>query len=121
MNNDLFKGRGAWIIPKNSYSSTDQVTEFIEGIDELALSSKPTTTYIPTLVKQAISKKYSPDLPLYYSVNPYQGYKHGCQKAIISQIFHMAEKKHLAGRVTPEYDFSDFRSRGQFNLFDKDG
>lgn len=78
MNNDLFKGRGARISPRNSYSSTDQVTEFIEGIDEPVLSSKPTTTYIPTLVKQAISKKYSPDLPLKYSVNPYQGCEHGC-------------------------------------------
>jgi len=78
MNNDLFKGRGAWISPKNSYSSTDQVTAFIEGIDEPALSSKPTTTYIPTQVKQAISKNDSPDLTLNYSVNSYQGCEYGC-------------------------------------------
>ncbi|WP_158860601.1 PA0069 family radical SAM protein [Lunatibacter salilacus] len=78
MGDDLLKGRGARIRPKNSFSSTDQVTEFIEGIDEPLLTSKPTTVFIPTQVRQAISKNDSPDLPLDYSVNPYQGCEHGC-------------------------------------------
>ena len=78
MDDELLKGRGARIRPKNIFSTTDQVIEFIEGIDEPALTSKPHTTYIPTQVKQAISKNDSPDLPLNYSVNPYQGCEHGC-------------------------------------------
>jgi DNA repair photolyase len=78
MDNDLLKGRGARIRPKNSFLSRDLVTDFIEGIDEPPLTSRPVTTYIPTQVKQAISKNDSPDLPLDYSVNPYQGCEHGC-------------------------------------------
>ena len=78
MDHDLLKGRGARISPKNSFSSTDHLVEFIEGVDEPVLDSRPATKYTPTQVKQAISKNDSPDLPLNYSVNPYQGCEHGC-------------------------------------------
>jgi DNA repair photolyase len=78
MDDKLLKGRGARIRPKNRFSTTEQVVEFIEGLDEPALTSKPATSYIPMQVKQAISKNDSPDLPLNYSVNPYQGCEHGC-------------------------------------------
>lgn len=78
MDDNFLKGRGARIRPKNSFSSTEQVTDFVEGIDEPVLSSRPTTNYIPTTVRNAISKNDSPDLPLDYSVNPYQGCEHGC-------------------------------------------
>jgi DNA repair photolyase len=78
MDDKLLKGRGARIRPKNRFLATEQVVEFIEGVDEPALTSKPATSYIPIQVKQAISKNDSPDLPLNYSVNPYQGCEHGC-------------------------------------------
>jgi len=78
MDNEFVKGRGATISPKNVFSATEQAIAFIEGVDEPSLVSRPDTTYLPIEVKQAISKNDSPDLPLNYSVNPYQGCEHGC-------------------------------------------
>jgi DNA repair photolyase len=78
MKNELFKGRGASIQPKNPYSKTDTVQEYLEGIDEPAITEKPATEYLFIHAKSALSKNDSPDLRLSYSVNPYSGCEHGC-------------------------------------------
>lgn len=66
------------ISPKNRFSETGISTDHVEGLDEPLISGRPVTQFIPMQVKQALSKNDSPDLPLNYSVNPYQGCEHGC-------------------------------------------
>jgi len=39
----------------------------------------------------------------------------------VRQVFPVVEKKYLSGRVMPAYDYSNLRSKGQLNLFGKDG
>jgi DNA repair photolyase len=78
MKDDYLKGRGSKIQPKNIYLKTEEVFEHVEGIDEPKWTHRPITKFIPTSAKNALSKNDSPDLPLSYSVNPYQGCEHGC-------------------------------------------
>lgn len=75
---DVFKGRGARISPKNPYLKREEVVLHHEGIDEEKYSDKPVTKYFKETLVNALSKNDSPDLPLDYSVNPYQGCEHGC-------------------------------------------
>ncbi len=75
---DVFKGRGARVQPNNRYLNLKIVQDHDEGIDEPIFLEKPPTTYISTESKKALSKNDSPDLPLSFSVNPYQGCEHGC-------------------------------------------
>ncbi len=78
MKEDYLKGRGAKIRPKNEFLKTEEVYEHVEGLDEPQWTQKPITKYLATSAKNALSKNDSPDLPLSYSVNPYQGCEHGC-------------------------------------------
>ncbi|WP_114751405.1 PA0069 family radical SAM protein [Pleomorphovibrio marinus] len=78
MKQDNLKGRGARIQPKNVFSKTEEVQEHLEGLDRPKWTDKPHTKFIHTATKNALSKNDSPDLPLNYSVNPYQGCEHGC-------------------------------------------
>ncbi|WP_215225684.1 PA0069 family radical SAM protein [Echinicola shivajiensis] len=78
MSKEVFKGRGANITPDNPYLKRKLVIEHIEGVDEEQYLEKPQTKYYKEHTKGALSKNDSPDLPLNYSVNPYQGCEHGC-------------------------------------------
>lgn len=78
MEDDVFKGRGARISPKNPFIKREEVAAFPEGIDEEKFSERPVTRYYKENLVNALSKNDSPDLPLNYSVNPYQGCEHGC-------------------------------------------
>ncbi|WP_460538165.1 PA0069 family radical SAM protein [Echinicola sediminis] len=78
MSKDVFKGRGASISPANPYLKRREVTDHLEGIDEEKYLDRPTTKYYKEHTVGALSKNDSPDLPLNYSVNPYQGCEHGC-------------------------------------------
>lgn len=78
MSKDVFKGRGTNISPDNPYLKRKLVIEHIEGVDEEQYLDKPQTKYYQEHTKGALSKNDSPDLPLNYSVNPYQGCEHGC-------------------------------------------
>ncbi|AWW32972.1 radical SAM protein [Echinicola strongylocentroti] len=78
MNNEVFKGRGSKIAPHNPYLKRREVTEHIEGLDEEKHIEKPVTKFYQEHSKKALSINDSPDLPLNYSVNPYQGCEHGC-------------------------------------------
>lgn len=75
---DVFKGRGSRISPKNPYIKREEVIQHAEGIDEEKYLDKPLTKYFTENPVNALSKNDSPDLPLNYSVNPYQGCEHGC-------------------------------------------
>src|SRR5690554_6238269 len=78
MDKDVFKGRGSRIIPKNPYLKREEVVLHEEGIDEEKYLDKPVTKFFTENSVIALSKNDSPDLPLTYSVNPYQGCEHGC-------------------------------------------
>ena len=74
-NDDYIKGRGAQINPASKFEKYeyDQNPRFSLEEDE-ALK----TTYLKVYPKTLINKVTSPDIPLEYSMNPYQGCEHGC-------------------------------------------
>jgi DNA repair photolyase len=74
------KGRGATYNPKNRFltddvEKDDDYLEFARFEDE---DLKVKTEYIEVFPKTIINKVPSPDVPMDYSVNPYQGCEHGC-------------------------------------------
>ncbi len=74
---EFVKGRGAQIQTKNQFLKQEYVTEHDEGLDELwAIDAK--TMYLMENPKKMVNKVESPDLPMMYSMNPYQGCEHGC-------------------------------------------
>jgi len=82
MNNDrnkdqMLKGRGSRINSKNKFLKQELVTAHIEGLDEELQINHP-TEYITEYPKKIVNKITSPDLPMDYSMNPYQGCEHGC-------------------------------------------
>ncbi|MEL6673476.1 MAG: PA0069 family radical SAM protein [Bacteroidota bacterium] len=74
---EYLKGRGAQINPPNPYLKGDYDTQAEDGLDE-ALVPDPKTEFIPEHPKKIINKVTSPDVPMDYSINPYQGCEHGC-------------------------------------------
>ena len=75
--NDLLKGRGSQINTKNKFLKQELVTQHIEGLDE-ELELNHATEYLLEHPKKIINKVVSPDIPLEFSMNPYQGCEHGC-------------------------------------------
>ena len=78
---ELKKGRGAQQNPANRFLEhhheiLDEFLEFCSNSGELP--SNPRTKYIPVFPKTVINKVTSPDVPMNYSMNPYQGCEHGC-------------------------------------------
>ena len=63
------KGRGAQFNPSNRFNTFHQD-------EQLVLESK--TRFIPTKAKTIVNKVESPDIPMPFSMNPYQGCEHGC-------------------------------------------
>jgi len=76
-NPDYLKGRGAQINPSSPWLKNEVVTEFEEGLDE-PLIQNDTTQLLPEYPKKIVNKVTSPDIPLPFSMNPYQGCEHGC-------------------------------------------
>lgn len=74
---EILKGRGAQFNPANPYLANEYVEEHIEGLDEPMLV-KEQTELLPEFPKKIVNKVTSPDIPLPYSMNPYQGCEHGC-------------------------------------------
>jgi DNA repair photolyase len=77
MESKFFKGRGAQQNPNNKFIKNKYETSFIEGLDEPFLENS-STEFIQEFPKKIISVSKSPDIPLMYSINPYQGCEHGC-------------------------------------------
>ena len=72
-----FKGRGAQQNTHNPYQKNQYVQEHIEGLDE-AYQLAPKREVFIERPKQVVNKVDSPDIPVAYSINPYQGCEHGC-------------------------------------------
>ena len=74
-NDPYLKGRGAQFNPDNRFRSQQYVPDEVE---EAEITSRPETQFLTEHPKQILSKVTSPDLPMMYSLNPYQGCEHGC-------------------------------------------
>lgn len=71
------KGRGAQINTKNRFFKQEKVREHVEGIDDWT-ESNDATQYIEQEAKSLVNKVDSPDVGMWYSMNPYMGCEHGC-------------------------------------------
>lgn len=71
------KGRGAQFNTKNKFLKNEVTKEHIESIDEW-VESDVKTQYIEVFPKSIVNKVDSPDVGMWYSMNPYQGCEHGC-------------------------------------------
>ena len=71
------KGRGAQFNTKNRFLKHEIVKEHVEGIDEW-IDPDVATQYIIQEAKGIVNKVDSPDVGMWYSMNPYQGCEHGC-------------------------------------------
>lgn len=69
-------GRGAQINPHNHFLKNQKGDDF----DDLDPSEEPEekTKFIEVYPKTIVNKVKSPDIGMYYSMNPYQGCEHGC-------------------------------------------
>lgn len=70
-------GRGAQFNSVNKFLSNSLVREHIEGIDDWEETNEK-TSFIIGKSKTIANKVDSPDVGMWYSVNPYQGCEHGC-------------------------------------------
>ncbi|WP_343689590.1 PA0069 family radical SAM protein [Chitinophaga sp.] len=75
--NLYYKGRGAQLNPKNKYLKNEYAQEHAEGIDEWWQADVPTQV-LEEHAKTLVNKVDSPDVGMWYSMNPYQGCEHGC-------------------------------------------
>ena len=75
--NDYMKGRGAQINTKNRFHKNEIVKEHVEAIDDWTIPNE-STQYIEQEVKSIVNKIDSPDVGMFYSMNPYAGCEHGC-------------------------------------------
>lgn len=75
--NSYLKGRGAQINTRNRFLKTERVREHIESIDDWSDPNVP-TQYLIENAKGLVNKVDSPDVGMFYSMNPYQGCEHGC-------------------------------------------
>src|ERR1700685_3841509 len=71
------KGRGAQMNPKNRFEKNERVKEHIEAIDDW-IEPNSETQYLEETAKGLVNKVDSPDVGMWYSMNPYQGCEHGC-------------------------------------------
>ncbi|MBC7616749.1 MAG: PA0069 family radical SAM protein [Pedobacter sp.] len=72
-----FNGRGAQINTANTFLKNKLVKDHVEGIDDWEVNHER-TSYIIGKSKSIVNKVQSPDVGMWYSLNPYQGCEHGC-------------------------------------------
>src|SRR6185436_6593713 len=75
--NDYIRGRGAQINTRNKFHKDEIVKEHIECIDDWTVTNEA-TQYIEQEAKSIVNKVDSPDVGMFYSMNPYAGCEHGC-------------------------------------------
>ena len=71
------KGRGAQINTKNRFLTNHTIKEHVEAIDDWTETNEA-TVYLEDHAKSIVNKVDSPDVGMFYSMNPYQGCEHGC-------------------------------------------
>jgi DNA repair photolyase len=74
---DYKKGRGAQFNTRNRFDAREQAREHPEAIDDWT-ESTPDTVFLEQEAKSLVNKVDSPDVGMWYSMNPYQGCEHGC-------------------------------------------
>ncbi len=74
---DYMKGRGAQFNAHNPFLRTHYVQEYMEALDEPLLENSG-TEFLIEHPRKIINEVPSPDIPMDYSLNPYQGCEHGC-------------------------------------------
>src|SRR3954467_1537752 len=75
--NTYKKGRGAQINTKNKFQKNERTKEHVECIDDWTESNVKTQS-LEENAKGIVNKVDSPDVGMWYSMNPYQGCEHGC-------------------------------------------
>lgn len=75
--NEYLKGRGAQINTKNRFLKNELIRQEIESIDDWT-EPNTATVYLEQIAKTLVNKIDSPDVGMWYSMNPYQGCEHGC-------------------------------------------
>ncbi|HET8839634.1 MAG TPA: PA0069 family radical SAM protein [Flavobacteriaceae bacterium] len=81
MESNHIKGRGAQINVQNRFLKDEHVVdpEFLEFCEkEGEKPSEDKTSFLEVFPKTIVNKVDSPDVGMFYSVNPYQGCEHGC-------------------------------------------
>lgn len=71
------KGRGAQFNTRNFFEKTETARQHVEAIDEW-VEEDVKTQFIEVFPKSIVNKVDSPDVGMFYSMNPYQGCEHGC-------------------------------------------
>ncbi|MEI7801634.1 MAG: PA0069 family radical SAM protein [Bacteroidota bacterium] len=71
------KGRGATFNTDNPFNKQLYAADHIEGLDEEFVVDEK-TEYLLEFPKKIVNKVLSADIPIEYSLNPYQGCEHGC-------------------------------------------
>lgn len=76
----MLKGRGAQINPPSPYDKTVRDQEPLDWalVSDEWESGDLRTEYLETHPKTILNKVVSPDIPIPWSLNPYQGCEHGC-------------------------------------------
>lgn len=77
MKEEYLKGRGAQFNTRNKFITNEVIREHVEAIDDWVTPSVK-TQYIETEAKSIVNKVASPDVGMWYSMNPYMGCEHGC-------------------------------------------
>lgn len=75
--NNYLKGRGAQYNTSNKFHKQERTKLHIESIDDFEIIN-PSTQFIKTPAKSLVNKVDSPDVSMFYSMNPYMGCEHGC-------------------------------------------
>lgn len=72
------KGRGAAEQVANRFLKQSYGVVHWEGVDALEHEEQPSTRFVFDDAKSIVNKVSSPDIPMNWSMNPYQGCEHGC-------------------------------------------
>jgi DNA repair photolyase len=70
------KGRGAQINPENPFHRLSY--QYESELEDMMEENLSPTRYTSVHPKTIVNKVDSPDVPMDYSINPYQGCEHGC-------------------------------------------
>ncbi|HVK96878.1 MAG TPA: PA0069 family radical SAM protein [Flavisolibacter sp.] len=71
------QGRGAQFNTRNKFEKNELSRSYVEAVDDW-IDDDVKTQFIEVFPKSIVNKVDSPDLGMWYSMNPYQGCEHGC-------------------------------------------